>query len=94
VPCQKVGNTLKLVETPSLPGWALREGSSTEASPDDHVEEVPATEASAPAFWRLANEALELGIPHERIRHIAQSANGDGWEGEMALLKGEMVKAA
>ena len=110
VACQKTGKTVKLLETPSLPDWALPGGLRTseaassdqedisspedsQEAPEEHVEEVPTTEASAPAFWRLANEALELGIPHERIRHMAQSANGGGWEEAMALLKAEMVKA-
>jgi len=101
VPCQKTGNTVKLLEAPSLPDWALPEGHRTpeaattgehDASPPDDPQEPP-EEATATSFWRLANQALEMGISHQRIRHIAQSANGDGWAGAMARLQAEMEAA-
>ena len=96
VPCRKVGKSIKLSKTPSLPGWALPEGTSEALPKQEHVEEAPTApeEASAPAFWRLANEALKMGISHDRIRRIALTANGDGWTGATATLRAEMKRAA
>jgi len=50
--------------------------------------------ASAQSFWKLANEALDAGITHERIRAIASSANGNGWRAAMDTLRAEMKRAA
>ena len=100
VPCRKVGNTVKLVQTPSLPDWALPEGSASPETPSSTKEDTSTAseetpeEASAPAYWRLANQALRLGIAHGRVWKIAQSANGDGWAGAMATLRREMKRAA
>lgn len=147
VSCRKTGNTVKLLETPSLPDWALpvahtcekpeedpqpvpaekdveptpmvetpQDAPAVETTPDapqaesaedtpaeesvepaekeDSVEPPPVQEASAPAYWMLANQAIQLGISHTRIRIIAHSANGEGWTGAIARLREEMKLAA
>jgi len=98
VPCQKTGNTVKLLETPSLPDWALPEGQRAAEATEPEAEAASASEepqeaaeeSTATSFWKLANEALKLGISHPRIRSIAQTANGDGWTEAIARLQEEM----
>ena len=64
-----------------------------DVSPPEDSQVAPEV-ATATSFWRLANQALDTGISHARIRVIAASANGQGWAGAMAQLLDEMKKAA
>ena len=73
---------------------SIQEKPVTEAPEKKEPAVGAVEEVSAPAYWKLANEALKMGISHGRVRHIAQSANGEGWAGAMALLREEMKQTA
>jgi hypothetical protein len=71
-----------------------RKASTTEETsptPEASTETLP---ANAQAFWKLANKAIDAGIGHDRIRAIAATANGDGWQGAMKALSSEMAEAS